>query len=110
MTDKVKTLLGITDGEKDALISFCVDAATDEVKNFCNLEELPTELENIVVRMAVDMYRSEVYGSAERGGVSSVSRGDVRVDYGSSVGGVSGEKAFIDDYKSQLYAFRKMRR
>ena len=115
MLEKLKLILGVKaeDTEKDGVLSFSLETAQDEVKNYCNIEEIPAALENIVVRIAADMYRSEGYGQADAPRVAqSVKRGDVSINYGSgtATAEISGVKSFIDDYRAQLQAFRKLRR
>ena len=111
MLEKVKMLLGISDTSKDDILSLILEIIQDEVKNYCHIEEIPKRLETIVVRMAVDLYRSEGYGTGTKPlTVSSVSRGDVSTSFDtSSAGGLSGVKSVVDDYAAQLQAFRQMR-
>lgn len=115
MLDKLKLILGIKaeDTEKDGVLSFSLETVEDEVKNYCNIDEIPATLENTVVRIAADLCRSEGYGQANAPRVAqSVSRGDVTINYGSgkATAEIGGVKSFIDDYKTQLQAFRKLRR
>ena len=113
MLEKLKILLGDpNDATTDVILSFVLDTVQSEVKNYCNIEEIPAELENIVVRMAVDLYRSEGYGSAAAPqAAKSVSRGDVTIAYGDggATAEITGGKAVLDDYKAQLQAFRRLR-
>ena len=76
MTDKLKLLLGITGEDRDDILSFALETVTDMALGYCNLDELPPQLENTVVRMAADLYRSEGYGQAAVPQVAqSVTRG-----------------------------------
>lgn len=112
MLEKLKILLGINDGAQDAVLTFILEIVQDEVKNYCHIEAIPEGLENIVVRMAVDLYRSEGYGSAAAPqAAKSVSRGDVTIAYGDggATAEITGGKAVLDDYKAQLQAFRRLR-
>lgn len=115
MLNKLKMILGVKaeDTEKDGVLSFNLETVQDEVKNYCNIDEIPAALENVVVRIAADLYRSEGYGQADAPRVAqSVSRGDVSINYGNgtATASIGGVKSFIDDYKTQLQAFRKLRR
>lgn len=75
MLEKLKLILGVQDAEQDGVLSFALETVQDEVKNYCHIDEIPTALENIVVRMAADLCRSEGYGQAEKPQtVQSVSR------------------------------------
>lgn len=115
MTQKLKLLLGITGEEQDGVLSFVLDSVTDLVLNYCHLDEIPPRLENIVVRMAADLYRSEGYGQTAAPQVAqSVTRGDVTVNYGSGNNSNTAEitgagKSILDDYRVQLNAFRRLR-
>lgn len=118
MLEKMKLLLGITGNEKDGLLQFVLDTVTDMVKNYCHMsidEATPAQLENVVVRMAVDMWRAEGYGNETNGNaeVTSVKRGDVTTsfrpvggDFNANTG--AGGADFIKAYTKQLNAFRKV--
>ena len=113
MLDKLKLLLGITGEEQDGVLAFVLDSVTDLVLNYCHLDEIPPRLESVVVRMAADQVRSEGYGQTAAPQVAqSVSRGDVTVNYGSNsnTAEITGAgKSLLDDYRTQLNAFRKVR-
>ena len=115
MTQKLKLLLGITGEEQDGVLTFVLDSVTDLVLNYCHLDEIPPRLENIVVRMAADLYRSEGYGqTAAPQAAQSVTRGDVTVSYDSNASAAAeitgAGKSLLDDYRAQLNAFRRLRR
>ena len=112
MLEKLKMLLGITDDSKDGILNFALEYAQDFAKNYCNIEAIPQGAETLIVRMAADLYRSEGYGQGEKPQTAkSVRRGDVTVDYGnaSATAAISGEKSVLDDYRTQLNAFRRLR-
>lgn len=112
MLEKLKMILGAQDTENDGVFSFTLESAEQAVKSYCNIEEIPAALENTVVRIAADICRSEGYGQANAPRMAqSVSRGDVSVNYGNSAATaeIGGVKSFIDDYKAQLNAFRRLR-
>ena len=112
MLEKLKMILGMQDTEKDGVLSFTLESAEQAVKGYCHIDEIPAALENTVIRIAADMYRSEGYGQDSAPRVAqSVSRGDVSINYGngSATAEIGGVKSFIDDYKAQLNAFRRLR-
>lgn len=111
MMQSLKLILGITGDEKDGLLKFVLDTVTDEVMNYCNIIEIPAGLERVIIRMAADMYRSEGYGQeAKDPSVKSVSRGDQSTSFDTTaVGNLEAGKSIIDDYASQLNAYRKLR-
>ena len=107
MLDQLKLLLGISGEEQDAVLTFVLDAVTDLVLSYCNLDEIPPRLESVVVRMAG-------YGQAVAPQTAqSVTRGDVTVSYGSNASAAAeitgAGKSLLDDYRAQLNAFRKVR-
>lgn len=111
--EKLKLLLGEKDASKDDVLSFTLENVHDLIRNYCNIPEVPSALENTAVRMAADLFRSEGYGNAAAPQTAkSVSRGDVTISYsdGATVASVTGGKAILDDYRTQLQAFRRLRR
>lgn len=112
MLENLKMVLGIGDTSQDGVLSFILETIQVEVKNYCNIDEIPAALENIIVRMAADLYRSEGYGQAQKPQTAqSVSRGDVTINYGSgaATAEITDGKSILDDYAAQLQAFRRLR-
>ena len=54
MLDKLKLLLGIKDDSKDAILEFTLDRVEEIIKNYCNITEIPEELNTTVLSMAMD--------------------------------------------------------
>lgn len=108
MLEKIKVLLGIAadDYTKDILLQFVIDGVTEIVLNYCNLELIPSGLQNTVVRMSIELYRKENLGSpdAPLGQVSSISEGDVNVAYKS----VEYKESLLSQYKALLNRYRKV--
>lgn len=110
--DTLALLLGITgDTGKIALAQFELDKTCDMVINYCNLDEVPTALNNIVLSMAMDMYRVDNLGSetAAVGAVKSITEGDTSVSFGNAAS-ISENPAmeFLKGYTAQLDRFRKL--
>ncbi|MFB6364252.1 phage head-tail connector protein [Paenibacillus elgii] len=111
--NKLKPLLGISrdDPSKDEQLVFILETIIQEVKTYCNIKEIPSALENIVVLIAKDFYRSEqakTNPESQPQVVQSIKRGDVQTTFAASSGGGPGA-AFVQNYKGQLNAFRKLR-
>lgn len=109
--EKLTALLGLVYGdEKTFAAQFALDRAADLVKNDCRLEAVPAALDNVVLAMAMDLYRAENPGSegAAVGSVKSINEGDATVSFGAAAG-VSDNPgmAFLKDYATQLDRFRK---
>lgn len=117
MLAKLARLLGKQPGgDSDALLRDALDDAMDVVKNYCNITEIPRELESTVVKMARDVWRAEGYGQdTPAASVASVSRGDVSVSYTSGSGdnysdaNNQGGAGFARAYQKILNSFRVLR-
>ena len=108
--EKLKKLLGIPldNDSKDFLLEFTLEDVEQIIKDYCNIKEVPGELNNTALRMAVDLYRNENLGEEESslGSVSSISEGDTSVSYRSSVSEF--KDTLTKDYKVQLNRYRKL--
>ena len=112
MLKKLKQLLGITDDSKDFVLQYVIDTVTDMALNYCNIDTLPEQLENIVLAMCMDMYRAESLGQeTAQGAVKSMTEGDVSVSFGSAYSVVDNPSmAFLKGYTAQLDRFRRLGR
>lgn len=108
--EKLKKILGIPldNDSKDFLLEFTLEDIEQIIKDYCNIKEIPEELNNTVLRMAVDLYRNENLGEEESslGSVSSITDGDTTVSYKSSANEF--KDTLIKDYKTQLNRYRKL--
>ena len=108
MLEKLKKLLGIEDDSKDFVLQYELDAVTDMVLNYCNIEELPFGLENTACRMAFDLYRYDRPGSAEGPmSVETVTEGKTSTSFTRAADALQG--GVLADYKAQLNRYRKLR-
>lgn len=55
MLDKIKTLLFISDNDKDDLLSLLLDLATEEAKQYTHLDDV-TKLESVILLMVAEKY------------------------------------------------------
>lgn len=99
--------------EDPLLVDVLADAITD-VKNYCNLPEIPPELYSTVVRIAMDMWRGAGYGQETAPQqVTSVKRGDVQTSF-ATPGFTGANAAGGADYKAPylplLRDFRVLRK
>jgi hypothetical protein len=74
--DNVKILLGISDNSQDALLNLYLSRATNFVKNYCNIDEIPSSLDDVIEDIAVIRYR--LHGVE---GVKSESKGSLSESY-----------------------------
>lgn len=106
--EKLKQLLGITSTDKDFVLQFAIDKAIDMILNYCNIDEIPTKLNNVLLSIAMDIYRSESLGEEEKAGViTSIKEGDTSTNYADTSKNSTGD--ILDAYKKQLQPFRKVR-
>ncbi|EMJ5513613.1 phage head-tail connector protein [Clostridioides difficile] len=109
--ERLKKLLGFSreDDSKDTILEFILEDVEEMVKNYCNVPTIPEQLNNTILRMAIDMYKNESLGSEDiaLGSISSISEGDTSVSYRSSASEF--KESLLKDYKSQLNRYRKIR-
>lgn len=108
LLEQVKLLLGITNTERDALLSLLCDTVTAQVKTYCRITDVSnTGLQGIMADMVVSHYRSQEYGQeAAPKVVSSISEGDTSISYKTAQPTVSGE--LTDDDRRALAQYRKL--
>lgn len=112
MFKKLLMVLGKSNitNEETELLQFVLDLAADKVKNYCNIKIIPKELENTVVRIAADLWRTEGYGSEEKPKeVTAVRRGDVSTSFASVYTSEAVQSDFLSKYKGELNSFRKLK-
>lgn len=116
---KVKTLLGITTEDQDAVLEFVIQTVESMVLRYINQDELPDTLENALIVMCVSYYKSAGLGdsSATVGPVSSVKRGDVQTSFATDSGSSGSSNTFnlgadngeFFGWKTVLNEYRKVR-
>lgn len=106
----LKLLLGITDDSKDTIIDFIINNVSDMIFNYCCIDTMPLGLENVLLKMCVDIYRAESLGQEQKQGlVKSISEGDVSVSFCTPTElNEHGQRSFLSDYEEQLNRYRKV--
>ncbi len=110
---------GIEVAEDDFSLLFLIQSITQDILNFCNLKELPKELEYVVERRVVaNVLNLKLQASGEGSievekGIKSITEGDVSVSYDTSLDkGVLIARFIKDNLKygmDNLYSFRDFR-
>lgn len=110
---------GIEVAEDDFSLLFSIQSITQDILNFCNLKELPKELEHVVERRVVaNVLNLKLQASGEGSievekGIKSITEGDVSVSYDTSLDkGVLIARFIKDNLKygmDNLYSFRDFR-
>ncbi len=84
----VKTLLGISDDTKNEILKLVIKETEQRILNYCNLNEMPSELRLTAARMAAELYTESRIGEAlddpDNAVVSSVSEGGRTVAFSMS--------------------------
>lgn len=134
IADIVKTQLGV-DTPSEPLLNLTIDEVEQEIKNFCNIKEVPQELTYTFANIVVDLFRyrqefinvtkKPVEGEEEddditinEGNMNSIRVGDTTITFGSGSDtmvynkNMRSHQANLDDvilnYKAQLKKFRRM--
>lgn len=110
---------GVEVAEDDFTLLFLIQSITQDILNYCNLKELPKELEHVVVRRVVaNLLNLKLQTSGEGSievekGIKSITEGDVSVSYDTSLDKGVLISSFIKDNLNygmdNLYSFRDFR-
>lgn len=107
---KLKNLLGITNDSKDFILEFTIEKVEDTIRNYCNIKKIPTELNNTVLSMSMELYRSENFGDEETGkDIKSIQVGDTTTTLETN-NKIDISKELLKNYKAQINSFRRLRR
>lgn len=112
---RLKLLLSIPieDTSKDIRLSFALETIVQEIKTYCNISSIPEALDNVVLHIAEDYYRTKYPTEFEQTSptVTSIKRGDVTTAFGSAKATVTvgSGAAFVRNYSAQLNAYRRLR-
>ena len=107
--EKLKQLLGIVDDTKDFILQFTLEKTEDTIKNYCNIKEIPTELNNTVLSMAMELYRIENFGSEEESeDIKSIAVGDTTTTF-ETKSNKDTTKGLLKNYKAQIDPFKDLR-
>lgn len=106
----IKNLLGSASPD-DEVIEYWLQSTADYILNYCNLKELPVELNGVLIEMTCLRIRYNTNGiGAGVKNISSVSDGSQSVGYT-----LAGQRSFSSDddllnqYKTQLNRFRRLK-
>lgn len=108
--DSIKTLLGSASPNEE-VIMYWLQSTKQYILNYCNLNELPKELETILIEMTCLRIRYNTNGvGAGVKNIASVNDGSQSVSYA-----LAGQRSFSSDddllnqYKTQLNRFRRLK-
>lgn len=120
MIEKIKGILevfciSITD--EDPYINFVVDSIEKEIINICNLEQLPEELEHIVIQRVVGYILEQRYASDPtinvEAGIKTLTEGDISISFDNSLDSGRLLSRYIQESKTygekEIYSFRRLK-
>jgi hypothetical protein len=112
-------LFGIRISTDDFYLAFAVESTIQDILNFCNLKEIPVELEHVIVRRVLakildfKLQTSDADSINIEKGIRSITEGDVSISYDTSLDrGVLLSKFIKDGLNygtDNLYSFRDFR-
>lgn len=98
----------------ESLLAFTVDLVEDNIKNYCNVKEVPEGLHNVAASMVLDAWRQSQFGKeALEPEAKGVTRRDASFSFvtpSEIMQATISNPGFTQDYITQLNAYRKMRR
>jgi len=105
LLDTVKTLLGIADDSKDAILTLYIDIVTQQILNYTNRAELPDGLIYVAAQMVVDIYGEATNTTGTTGKATSISEAGRSVSFDTSLAQKAAENK-LEERKTQLNSFR----
>lgn len=108
--EKLKILVGTIKNE--TTISLVLDILIQKIKNYCNREDIPTELELVIVEMLAE-YNKSLSSSGQdtqnTGEIKSITRGNTKIEYNASTNTkITSVDDLISKYKTHLIRFKKV--
>lgn len=96
------------DDGKAPVVQRYVERTLNQIRIFCNREDIPAQLELVAEQIAEDMLKVDgVIEVPEE--VSSIQRGDATIHLRDKGVALKNVAAFVKDYDAQLVHFKKMR-
>lgn len=108
--EKLKILVGTI--ENETTISLVLDILIQKIKNYCNREDIPTELELVIVEMLAE-YNKSLSSSGQdtqnTGEIKAITRGNTKIEYNVSTNTkITSVDDLISKYKTHLIRFKKV--
>lgn len=99
--------------EFDLKLERIIRQVTSRILDFCNRDDLPLSLEDMVISIVGDMLKAD--GTIETKQVlNSISRGDTTIAYAntgvSAVGKALSTADFVKNFESQLVKYKKLKK
>jgi len=105
----LKKLLGVKNDDSDEVLLFTINSTIDMICSYCRLQYVPKQLDNVVLNIAMDLYRSRSFGQEQtEGTVKSITEGDVSVAFDTQNQKSLSSSDTLKNYKIQLDRYRRM--
>lgn len=96
-----------------ATLDFACDLVTEQICNYCNLNEVPDNLAGTAALMVRGLINGvQLQNENMQPAAKGVSRGDTSFSFATAaeqLAALASSGDFLTDYKAQLNAYRKMR-
>jgi len=115
MLENIKTRLkefGLDD-LNEILITSCIARVEEYIKIYCNIAEIPSEIENIEIDLVCAEYINTLNMTGQLDDfvfpVKSITEGDTSITLTSSNNGIDGLVSYLNKGKEVLLCYRKIR-
>lgn len=109
---KLKILLGKDALENESTISLVLDILIQKIKNFCNRDDIPADLELVIVEMLSEYNKALSSGDQDNqntGEVKAITRGNTKIEYNVWANTkITSIDDLITKYKKHLVRFKKL--
>lgn len=107
IANEVRENLEILDKNEKVVLRY-VKRAINQVKVFCNREDIPEPLEDTIAQIVEDMLKADGIVKLEND-IASVSRGNTSISYTNKQEAYMRTIDFMKDYQSTLIHYRKIK-
>lgn len=108
IANEVRENLVILDKKNEKVVLRYVKRAINQVKVFCNREDIPEPLEDTIAQIVEDMLKADGIVKLEND-IASVSRGNTSISYTNKQEAYMRTIDFMKDYQSTLIHYRKIK-
>ncbi len=112
--EKIKQLRKYNDeqqSETDDVLLFACQRSMDIVKAYCNIQQIPNELENVCIEMSMLLFDNENYEQAHKNtAIKTIQEGNVSITYqNQSNAWKDNKKELLKGFSEELDKFRCMK-
>lgn len=108
---KLRLAIAAEEEKYNDLIQSFINQVQEKIRNYCNITELPPDLDYVIIQMTIDLLKlqattlmPDVPAVAEKD-VSSIQRGDITIKYNE----IKNQDEIIFGYKKELNRYRRIK-